>query len=1007
MQTIDALPALLLNEERRIDALHDAMANEVQQILLASSPYERFILEQDGQLSELFLSEFLSLSMQQPPRIIQASTAQAALDRLASSDHFDLVVLGTQVGEMSAWELAARIKERWPRLPVILLGYDARSISEVADRQLALPQRQRPIDALFLWQGDVRLFTAIVKLVEDRLNLRHDVGRGGVQLILLIEDSVRFYSAFVPILYTELARHSGEILAEGANLTQKLLRLRARPKVVHCTDYESAWKIFTRYQDSILGVVSDVEFPWNGSLSRDAGLVFAQNACAERPHLPLLLQSSVPENEQRARDIGASFLRKGSPTLLQDLRSFLVVDLGFGDFVFRTPEGAELARATDVEMLIKRVRTVSAESLMWHGVRNHFSNWLMARTEFELANALRDIDARSFSEPEDMRLFMLEEFRRHRSRQHQGHVADFNLNNFDPVHGFVRIGGGSLGGKARGLAFMRYLLMNAPLHEKFPGVNIRVPAAAVIATDVFDTFLRENWLLEEALSSVDDEDLVERFVDAPFPEEARAKIKELLRVLKGPVAVRSSSLLEDLQYQPFAGIYETYMLPNDDPVLENRVDALCDGVKRVYASTFSLAAQAYLRATPYRLEEEKMAVIVMKVVGTAHRGRFYPDLSGVVRCHNFYPTPPMKAEDGIAAVVLGLGRGVAGGGGVVRFSPRHPRHAVSYADPKEWLKSSQREFWAIPLKTNFNSDDDEAPLDDEDLFNEEALREHAYPIDEAESDGTLAMVGSTYSLANNAVYDGIRRPGKRLVTFAPILKHNRFPLGQLLDEVSALGHAGLNAPVEMEFAVTLGSRDKPADFGLLQCRPLALSMESEALDLGPVADADVLIRSADVLGNGATELHDIVVVDYEHFDRARSTQVADEVGYFDNLLQSEGRRYLLIGVGRWGSRDRWLGIPVAWHQIAGVGTIVEAGFKDFRVEPSQGSHFFQNLTAFGIGYFTVNPELGEGTVDWGWLAAQPAHAEREMVRHLRFEQPLTIKMDGRKGEGVVLKPGVG
>jgi CheY-like chemotaxis protein len=972
---------------RGVADFHDLMRHRVMDILLVASPYDSFLLEEAGQLAERLRGEFRNLDLHYEPGLTGVSRGEEALELLRQRRGFNLVITTFHVGDMDAPALARAVKEEGLDVPVILLAFDPHELSDfVARRDVS------GLEKIFLWQGDARILLAIVKYVEDRRNAVHDVKAAGVQVILLIEDDVRFYSSFLPELYTELLRQSQELISEGVNVSHKIARMRARPKILLCSSYEEAEEAFAAYGDDVLGVISDIQFPWTGGPSGEAGFSFARMVREQYPDVPVILQSSRGENEARAREVGADFLRKGSPTLLGDLRRVITDYFGFGEFVFRLPDGREVGRAGDLRSLEEELRRVPAESIAYHSERNHFSKWLKARTEFALAHDLRPRRLEDFPTVEDLRRSLVDSIAGYRRERGQAVVADFDRETFDGGADFYRIGEGSLGGKARGLAFVRQLLGQARLGEAFPGVDVSVPACAVLGTGVFDRFLDENDLRGFAIRSDEAAEIERRFLAARFPEDARADLSALLERVRHPLAVRSSSILEDSQYQPFTGVYETCMLANNEPALETRLEQLLGAVKRVYASTFSSHAKAYLKATPYRLEEEKMAVIVQRIVGARHGPRFYPDFAGVARSHNFYPTPPLRAEDGIVAVGLGLGRTVVEGGNCLRFCPRHPQSLVAFSSVTDVLRNSQREFWALALEAGRGED--------------AGLAETRWDLAVAEADGTLAPLASTYSPENDAVYDGTSRPGVRLVSFAPVLKHGGFPLAGLMSRLLELGEWGMSAPVEVEFAVNLSATPgAPREFGLLQMRPLALSREREALELGEVETSRLVCRSRNVLGNGLIDgVRDVVVVDSHRFDRARSAEVARDLAHFNALLADEGAPYLLVGVGRWGSRDPWLGIPVTWDQISGARAIVEAGFRDFRVTPSQGSHFFQNLTSFNVGYFTVNPDLGDGFVDWAWLSAQAALREAGVVRHLRCPGPLVVKMNGARGEGVIYKP---
>lgn len=984
----------VLDAERQFEGFEDLIPFRVQDVLLVSSLYDSFILREDGRLSELLIGESLELDLQQIPGITHVSNGAEALDLALSQRRFNLIVANLSVGDMDAEELARRARAAGLDVPVVVLAYDYADIKNFLSRHPA-----HGIERIFLWQGSARILAAIVKLVEDRRNVAHDTASVGVPVILVVEDNIRYYSSFLPVIYTELIAQSRRLIPEGINIAHNLLRLRARPKILLCSSYEDAWEQAERYKDSLFAVISDVEFPHDGQLHPEAGFLLAGKIREAVSDVPILLQSSRTKFRRRAHAQGFSFLRKRSPTLLRDLRRFLVDQCGFGDFVFRLPDGSVVGHASGLNELERRLADVPPESIAYHSERNHFSRWLMARTEFVLAQKLRPRKVSDFSTIEDLRQDLIESIIEYRREQSQILIGEFQSATYQPEEApFLRIGGGSLGGKARGLAFVRHLLHRHRLMRRFPGVRISVPPLVVLGTDVFDGFVSENDLLDFAVRATDDVEIQERFVAASLPSPLVENLRAFLASARFPLAVRSSSLLEDAQYQPFAGVYETFMLANHDRDPAVRLAQLTEAIQRVYASTFSAHAKAYVRATPYRLEEEKMAVILQQVVGATHGNRFYPDFAGVLRSRNFYPTPPMRPEDGIAAVTLGLGRAVVEGGRCVRFCPRYPRHIAQFSSVEEILANSESEFWALELDRRRRDANGTAHL-----------REACFGLDAALADGTLDLVGSTYSADNHAVYDGLSRAGVPLVSFAPILKHGAFPLAPILVDIMKISEDAFGRPVEIEFAATrtapAAGRDETANFAILQVRPLALLPGGEHISFEEADRSRLLCQTTTVLGNGRIEgLRDIVVVDAHRFERTRSQEVAREVAGFNALLGAEGVPYLLIGVGRWGSREPWMGIPVVWDEISGARVIVEAGFRDFRVAPSQGSHFFQNLTAFQVGYFTVNPDAGEGFVDWQWLAEQPAVEERGCVRHLRFPEPLLVMMDGQTGRGAIFKP---
>ncbi|MDT8070588.1 MAG: PEP/pyruvate-binding domain-containing protein [Terriglobia bacterium] len=1038
--------------EQLFERFENLMPFRVQDILLVSSLYDSFILREDGRLNELMIGESLELNLQHIPGITHVSSGAEALELAKRQPRFNLIVTNLELGDMDAAQLAREVKATGLDVPVVVLAYDYREIKNFRARNPVTD-----IDRIFLWQGNIRILISIVKYVEDKRNVLHDTQVMGVPVMLVVEDNIRYYSSFLPVIYTELITQSRRLISEGLNVAHKLVRLRARPKILLCSNYEEAESLVMQYREYLFGVISDVEFPRNGQLSPESGFSLADKVRSIVPDAPIVLQSSRTAFQPRALEEGCSFLRKRSPTLLNDLRRFLIEQLGFGDFVFRMPDGREVARARDLNELEKLLHEVPDESIAYHSARNHFSHWLRARTEFTVAQKLRPRKVSDFPSIEALRRDLIDSITEYRHEQSQVLVGDFNAASFTPTDAFfLRIGSGSLGGKARGLAFVRHLLHNHRLARRFPGIRIAVPPSFVLATGIFDRFLAENQLHDFAIQCDNDDEIAERFLDAQFPSDIRDNLLAFLNTVHYPIAVRSSSLLEDSQYQPFTGVYETYMLANQHPDLSVRLDELLEAIKRVYSSTFSQHAKRYVRATPYRLEEEKMAVIIQQVVGSAHGQRFYPDFSGVVRTRNFYPVPPITVEDGIATVALGLGRTVVDGGKCLSFCPRYPQHLIQFSSVEDILNNSQNEFWALEL--NHHSDlrgvgasptvqagvshaamhtpetssallressparecgEDAAPFStsranarrqmaahQEAVDHTPHLHEVSFPISAAESDGTLHNVASTYSADNHAVYDGMSRPGARIVSFAPILKYGVFPLPALLDQLMRIAEEALRRPVEVEFAVRMPRyAGDPADFGFLQMRPLVLSREGEELRMEEVDRSHLVCQSSKVLGHGRiADLRDAIVVDLHRFERARSQEVAESVAQLNARLTDSGTPYLLIGVGRWGSNDPWLGIPVEWDQISGARVIVEAGFRDFRVTPSQGSHFFQNLTAFQVGYFTVNPDAGEGFVDWDWLASSVAVEEDSCVRHLHFDHPLVVVMNGKTSQGMIFKP---
>ncbi|UCG50834.1 MAG: histidine kinase, partial [Candidatus Latescibacterota bacterium] len=717
----------------RFQRFQDLVRNKVHNILLVSSIYDSFILAEDGRLHESLLNEYMGLNLSDAPGITRVSSGHEAASMIQQDKRFDLVITSLRLGDMHAIDFAKKVRKTRSDIPIVLLTYDTRALND-----LMANYDVSDIDKVFLWQGDFRILLAIIKFVEDRSNVDHDTKLVGVQSIILIEDNVRFYSSYLPIVYTELMRHTQSLISEGVNPAHKLLRRRARPKILLCGTYEEAWDYYDKYHAHILGVISDMEFPRDGESDPEAGVAFTRAVKASHPDIPILLQSRDPKNKTLADQLGVSFFLKDSPTLLNDLSTFMKNNFSFGDFVFRLPNGTEVGRATDLRSLEEQLHRIPDESLRYHGERNHFSNWLKARTEFLLAYKIRPQRVSDYESISDIRRYLIQCLRDLRVAQQQGSVVDFDPQTFDPAGSFARIGGGSLGGKGRGLAFMNSMIFTYVLSDRFDGVRVSVPPTVVVGTDVFDRFMEENDLHNVALRSTDDDEIERRFLDAEYPKEATNSLRELLELMRYPLSVRSSSLLEDSQYQPFAGIYRSYMIPNNHHDLEARLEELVSAVKRVYASTFSHCAKSYIKATPYRLEEEKMAVVIQKLVGSRHQNRFYPDFAGVVSSHNYYPIPPIKPADGIASVALGLGNIVMEGGRTLKFSPKHPLHPIQFNAVEEMLENSQKYFYAVGLPN---------PRSDYDHKREFKLLNLG--LAEAEADGTLSPVASTYSAEND------------------------------------------------------------------------------------------------------------------------------------------------------------------------------------------------------------------------------------------------------------------
>jgi CheY-like chemotaxis protein len=974
----------------RFQGFQNLMRLRIRDILLVSSLYDLYVFEEDGRLYELIRDKYQKLNLSHAPELTRVSNGEEAIALVQEERRFDLIITTLHIEDMSVPTFAKRVREAGIDIPIVLLAFDNRELADLITHGAA-----DVFDEVFIWNNDFRLLLAIVKHLEDKMNVEHDTNLVGVQSIIVVEDNVRFYSYFLPIIYMEVMRQSQRLISEGINLSHKQLRQRARPKILFCKSYEEAWSYYQKYEENILGIISDVNFPRNGKADPEAGLKLALNVRKQHPDIPVLFHSAQPKNEKLAKQCGAGFVLKTSPTLMQDFREFLIEHLSFGDFVFRNKEGYEVGRAIDSHTLEHVLHTVPEESIVYHAERNHFSNWLKARTEFWLAHKLRPRKISDYASIEDTRQSLIKELHDYRKLRQRGIITAFENDSFDPYSSISRIGGGSLGGKARGLSFVNILINNYNVQNTFENVRIYIPPAVVIGTDIFDAFITDNDLLDFALNCKNDDEIVDRFLQAKkFPQDILGELASFLDLVDTPLAIRSSSLLEDSHNQPFAGVYDTIMLPNSNLDSIIRLRDLLRAIKRVFASTYFKSAKDYIKATSYDLENEKMAVIVQKMIGASHKERFYPDFSGVARSYNFYPVKPQIASDGIVSVALGLGKMVVEGGASVRFCPKYPGHFNLYNNTKTTLQNAQTKFYGLSL----------AEPDSTDSKLDSLVKK--FPLKAAEEDGTLSLLGSTYSQENDSIYDGISRYGSRIVTFAPLLKSKVFPLPQILELLLDMGSWGMGTPVEIEFAVNLHTPPgQPKEFGLLQMRPVVLNRELEMLNIEQFDKKDLICKSVQVLGNGVLRnIHDVVLVDRDAFDRSKSRQVAADISMFNAALLDQKRPYLLVCVGRLGSLDPWLGIPVTWDQIAGVRAIIESSFRDFTVTPSQGSHFFQNLNSFGVGYYTINSSNEDNYVNWDWLLSQEPVTKTHFVRHLQFKNPIVIKMNGHESKGIVLKP---
>lgn len=963
------------------------MTRRIFNVLLIANPYDAFMLEDDGRVDEKIFNEYMNLSLRYPPRFTQVSTMEEAQEKLETTT-FDLVICMPGTDNNDAFDIARSIKQTHTETPIVVLTPFSHGITKrMQNEDLSI------FEYVFCWLGNTDLLLSIIKLIEDKMNLEHDIKEVGVQMILLVEDSIRFYSSVLPNLYKFVLRQSQEFATEALNAHQRTLRMRGRPKIVLARSYEEAMMLYDKYANNMLGVITDARFPRNGEVDPHAGIRLIEEIRRRDEYLPLILQSAESENKVEALRLGVSFVDKNSKKMDVDLRETVSDNFGFGDFVFRNPHtGEEVVRIHNLRELQENIFTIPHELLLYHISRNHVSRWLYSRAMFPVAEFLKQITWKSLDDVDAHRQIIFEAIVKYRKMKNQGVVAVFQRDRFDRYSNFARIGDGSLGGKGRGLAFIDNMVKRHQEFEELEKARVQIPKTVVLCTDIFDEFMDMNNLYQIALSDASDDDILHHFLRAKLPDRLVEDFFAFFEVVKSPIAIRSSSLLEDSHYQPFAGIYSTYMIP----YLEDKYEMLrmlSDAIKGVYASVYYRDSKAYMQATSNVIDQEKMAVILQEVVGTQYGDRFYPNISGVARSLNYYPIGDEKAEEGTVSLALGLGKYIVDGGLTLRVCPYHPHQVLQTSEMEIALRETQTQFYALDMKNagaNFSIDDG---------FN--ILKLH---VKEAEKDGSINHIASTYDPYDMVIRDGIWPGGRKLVTFANILQHDAFPLAKILQLVQTYGQDDMRRPVEIEFAVKLNP-DKSGTFYLLQIRPIVDSKEMLDEDLTLVKDEETILRSYNSLGHGVvSDIQDVIYVKTEGYSASNNQLIAYDIEQLNRRFLDEGKNYILVGPGRWGSSDTWLGIPVKWPHISAARVIVEAGLTNYRVDPSQGTHFFQNLTSFGVGYFTINAYCNDGVYDQAFLDAMPAVEETRFLRHVRFEKPVTIKMDGKRNLGVVLKP---
>ena len=985
-----ALPTSFLDEnfDTHFKVFHELMSNKVFEILLVASPYDAYILEEDGSLASKIINEYRGLNLSRPPRITQAASASAAMDMLVRKT-FHLVIAMPHLEDMDVFDLGMQIKDGFPDLPVVLLAHSVKGVYPPPEGK-----DTSGIDQVFIWSGDSDLLLAIVKSMEDRLNVADDTRKAMVRVLILVEDSPLYTSYFLPLIYREVVNQTQEVLEESLNQEHRLLKMRARPKILVAENYEQAMKLYQRYGDYLFGIISDTRYPRNGVETADAGYTFLTEVRQAIPDLPLLLISNEPHNQALARRIPAAFLDKNSDNLLGAIHQFFLDSLGFGDFIFRRPDGSEITRAANLKTLEEILPQVPDEALLYHATRNRFSNWIMARGEIILASHLRKADADDFSGADEIRQFIISHIHALRKWRQQGVVVHFDSQDYDPaISDFVKIGHGSLGGKARGLAFVANLLRKSSfLQEHYPDVAIQVPKTLVITTEGFDAFISHNALDPGKMALCSDVEIARAFLDGEIPPWLADQLSRYLQAVHRPLSIRSSGLLEDVHNHPLTGLYKTFMVPNSHDDFSIRCNQLYNAVRLVYASTWFKDPRTFLHSTAYRIRRDQMAVIIQEMVGHRHGAFFYPDISGIAQSHNFYPVGPLKAEDGVARIVMGLGRAIPEGGASLRFSPTFPKVLPQFSKIDDILANAQRKFWALGMEN----------LPDG-LYFDRGVNVEQRHMEDAEDEKPLQRLASTYLPEEGRIRDTVHIPGRRILTFAPVLKYDRFPLPALLKDLLVMGRDGMGCAVEFEFAINLtDERDHKGTFNILQMRPMSAGEELHDVEVSDEDSHRALCLSSQAMGHGVhRNMADIVYVRPDTFDPKHTEAIARSITAVNRKLGAAKRPYLLMGFGRWGSFDRWLGIPVKWRDINAVGAMIEIRNDSLKADPSHGSHFFQHITANGIPYLTVT-EGESGAIRWHALEDLPIGYSDDHIHHVELREPLILKCDGRHSQAVVL-----
>jgi len=965
------------------------MQKRVHNVLIICSNYDFYLLEEDGRIDEQIFAEYTSLNLRYPPNILHANSSKKAL-KLLNNNHVELIIIWLDKSIIS-YEVSNLVKKKYPQTPIVALSYHPKELQKILNKK-----EKHSIDYVFHWSGNVSIFISIIKLVEDSMNAEKDINEIGVKAILLVEDTSSFYTRYLPILYSILFKQTQLFVKEGLNEHRQILSKRGRPKILLAKTYEEAIHLFNQFKENILGVITDVSYPKNNKIDKNAGFHFLKQIRNNKKYIPAIIQSSDVKNKAKATSFNVEFLHKHSDTLGIDLKKLISKHFSFGIFEFYDPKKKIVIRkAKDLQRFQKSVAKIPIRSLVYHAKRHEFSRWFRARSLFPLAKLFNQIEYSDFSKDKQLRQFMIDAVKAYRIYRSRGVISKFDRHQYDEYYVFSRIGDGSLGGKGRGLAFIDLFLKNYNLANKYKNITISIPRTVVLSTAVFDEFMEVNNLFPFVAEKHKDEEILAMFNSKPLPKWVLKDIRSFLSTSDLPIAIRSSSVLEDSLYQPFAGVFATYMVPNTD--LNQLQKMVCNAIRSVMASAFYKNSKAYIKATAHSIEESKMAVILQEVAGTQYDDVYFPTISGVARSINFYPIGEEKPNEGIVNIALGLGEYIVGGGKTLRFSPSHPTKVLQLSSTKTALKETQKYFFGLDM--------DPATYT---TSISESVNKKRINLRQVKNHRALKFVASTYDMQSNQIRSGVFHDGARILTFENILNQEEFPLPEILKDLLRIGKREMHNPIEIEFAVNLDvPKGQPKIFSFLQIRPIVEQNDSIHQIKGVVDLSKTILYSESALGNGIYDnITDFVYIKPEVFDASKTTEIAETIEQINNLFEQDEKNYILVGPGRWGSSDPWLGIPINWSQISRAKIIVESGMENYRIDPSQGTHFFQNLTSLEVGYLTINSFMNDGFIDYDYLNQQKIVFEDTYIRHIQFVKPLSIIIDGRNRKALINKEGV-